>query len=212
MQRRRRDDRRSGRRFLHARQVRRRRAGGAALRVQGRAQRVSRRARRRRSPARSLADAHRVQRAEPRPRDAVLRPGAVPPGAEAKGRSPSRTYRTALAKSRRLARTEGHRRGVPRSTGSTRSSRRPAARPGSPTWSTATTSPAAAPRRRPSPATRSITVPAGFVVRPAGRHLVLRPARSEATLIKFAHAFEQATNARHKPAFLPTADIASPTR
>src|SRR5204862_8097485 len=50
-----------------------------------------------------------------------------------------------------------------------------------------------------------ITVPAGFVFGlPVGLSL-FGGARTEATLIKFAYAFEQATKARRKPGFLPTA-------
>ena len=49
----------------------------------------------------------------------------------------------------------------------------------------------------------NITVPAGFVVRPAGRESRSSAAAwSEPTLIKLAYAFEQAANARRKPSFV----------
>lgn len=53
----------------------------------------------------------------------------------------------------------------------------------------------------------SISVPAGFVMGlPIGLSFI-GPAWSEATLIAAAHAFEQATNARRAPRFLPTAPV-----
>ena len=131
--------------------------------------------------------------------------------AQAKGPLTDRTYRRALATSRRLARTEGidaafrkHR--LDAFVGPT----------GGPAWVTdllngdhftGGNSSLAAVAGYPS-----ITVPAGFVGGlPVGISFV-GPSRGEAGLIKLAHAFERATNVRHKPAFLPTADIASPTR
>ena len=53
----------------------------------------------------------------------------------------------------------------------------------------------------------SITVPAGFVFGlPVGISFIGR-AWSESTLVRLAHAFEQATRARRAPRLLPTADL-----
>ena len=64
-------------------------------------------------------------------------------------------------------------------------------------------------RPPPSPATRSITVPAGFAFGlPVGISFI-GPAWSEPTLIKLAYAFEQATHHRKPPRFLPTVDLSA---
>jgi amidase len=56
----------------------------------------------------------------------------------------------------------------------------------------------------------SITVPAGFAFgQPVGITFIGR-AWSEATLIKFAYAYEQATKHRHSPTFAATADLTKP--
>jgi amidase len=56
----------------------------------------------------------------------------------------------------------------------------------------------------------SITVPAGFAYgQPVGISFIGR-AWSEATLIKFAYAYEQATRHRRPPTFAATADLTKP--
>ncbi len=58
----------------------------------------------------------------------------------------------------------------------------------------------------------SITVPAGFVRGlPVGLSF-MGPARSEATLIRLAYAFEQATKARKPPTLAPSLELARPWR
>jgi len=53
----------------------------------------------------------------------------------------------------------------------------------------------------------AVSVPAGFVLGlPVGLSFFGR-AFSEPTLLKLAYAYEQATNHRHIPKFLPTADL-----
>jgi len=55
-----------------------------------------------------------------------------------------------------------------------------------------------------------ITVPAGFAFgQPVGLSFIGR-AWSEALLVKFAYAYEQATRHRHPPTFSPTADLTAP--
>lgn len=126
--------------------------------------------------------------------------------AEAKGPLSSKEYRTALANCRRLSRCEGidavmnkHRLDAL------------LAPTESPAWVTdlvlgdhfiGGSSTAAAVAGYPS-----ITVPAGFVFGlPVGVSFFGR-AWSEAKLISIAYGFEQATMARRKPAYLPTADV-----
>jgi amidase len=56
----------------------------------------------------------------------------------------------------------------------------------------------------------SITVPAGFAFgQPVGLSFIGR-AWSEALLVKFAYAYEQATRHRRPPTFPPTADLTAP--
>ena len=120
------DDRRSGRHRDGGASSTSERARGAALRVQGGPERVPRDAARTRR-VRTLADVDRVQREEPRPGDAVLRPGDLRAGRDegaADRQGLPRGAREGPAASR--ARTASTRRWT--STSSTRSSRRPAAR------------------------------------------------------------------------------------
>jgi amidase len=126
--------------------------------------------------------------------------------AEAKGPLTDKAYRTALAKNRRLSRTEGidavmdkHKLDAL------------IAPTGGPAWTTdwingdhytGGYSSASAVAGYPH-----ITVPAGYVHGlPVGISFFGR-AWSEPTLIKFAYAFEQATKARRAPQFLPTAKL-----
>ena len=126
--------------------------------------------------------------------------------AEKKGPLTTQAYRVALAKGRRLARAQGidavlakHR------------LQAIVAPAGGPAWTTdlvngdhfsgGSSTPAAV------AGYPNITVPAGFVHGlPVGISF-FASAYSEATLIKLAYAFEQATKARRKPQFLPTADL-----
>ncbi len=128
--------------------------------------------------------------------------------AEAKGPLSSFEYLEALAKSRRLARTEG--------IDATMDRHRldalvaPTLGPACVTdllngdrWlGDASTAPAVA-------GYPHVTVPAGFVFGlPVGMSFFGR-AWSEGTLLKLAYAFEQATKHRKAPGFLPTADLKS---
>ena len=129
--------------------------------------------------------------------------------AEAKGPLTSKEYRDALAKCQRLSRTEG----IDAVMGKHRLDAL-LAPTDSPAWVTdlvlgdhfiGGSSTLAAVAGYPS-----ITVPAGYVYGlPVGVSFFGR-AWSEATLIRLAYGFEQATKVRRKPMFLPTADTTHP--
>jgi amidase len=126
--------------------------------------------------------------------------------AEAKGPLTGKEYRTALANCRRLSRREG----IDAVMNKHRLDALLAATD-SPAWVTdlalgdhfvGGSSTAAAVAGYPS-----VTVPAGFVFGlPVGVSFFGR-AWSEAVLIRLAYGFEQATKARKKPSYLPTADV-----
>ena len=98
--------RRSGR-HRHGRRDRRQRVRGPALRVQGRSQRLPRGL----GPQSALPDARRTSSpstsAEPRPRDAVLRPGDLREGARRRARSPTRRTSTRSRRTAHCRATEG---------------------------------------------------------------------------------------------------------
>ena len=129
--------------------------------------------------------------------------------AEAKGPLTDEKYRAALAKNHRLARTMGidavmsrHRLDAL------------VAPTGGPAWLTDLVNGDSGTGSAPGPSTVAavagyphITVPAGFVRGlPVGISFFGR-AWSEATLIKLAYAYEQATKHRRPPTFSPTADL-----
>ena len=136
---------------------------------------------------------HRVQRGAPRHARCPTSARSSSSRRRRRGRSRDKKYRKALEACRQLSRAQGidavmtkHKLDalVAPDAGARR-----AHRPGA----TATTGWAAAPRRPPSPATRSITVPAGYVLGlPVGISFIGR-AWSEPTLLQLAYAFEQAT-------------------
>ena len=152
----------------------------------------------------------RVQRAREGARDAVLRPGDLDHGAEEGAADVRRLSHGAVQRAAQRCAHAGHRRRRSRRTGSTRSSRRPAARRGRPISSTAITLLGAS-----STPGRGGGLPehhraGGRRSWPAGRPRRSSAQRwSEPKLIALAYAYEQATKhaqAAGVPAHAESAD------